>query len=350
MHSEIDEYTTSKFRAVGRIEIEIHRFISDREQTGQLPGKESFSVFKAAKYPGLFKMSIMIQNMTLCVILHYGDEQVTWDCVDSIVAYDFLDILIADNDPSQKIEIPQRFINNVRIFRTGGVAGFAEANNMAVRMGRNATHHSVLLLNNDTVVLSDAVQLLRQLLDTEDVGACGPCMPYASHPDQIWACGGIIHKFRLSIGGLKKITKPDPYDVDYLPGAVILCRLNIWDMVEGLPEKYYLGFEEAEFALRIRKFKFRIMVHPEAKILHKVGMSSDPQPMYIYNEIRNRMKFGSFIWGKLPGFLLGAFCSSIRVIPKPYGFRLWVCAVRDEVRGVTLNRETLQNVKKSFRG
>jgi len=237
----------------------------------------------------------MIQDRTLCVILHYGDEQVTWECVDSIVSHDFLDILIADNDPSQKIEIPQRYINKVRLIRTGGIAGFAEANNMAVREGRNTTHRSILLLNNDTVVLSDAVQLLRQLLDTENVGACGPCMPFASRPEQIWACGGYINKFTISIGGLGKRSTPEPYDVDYLPGAAILCRSDVWDLVGGLPEKYYLAFEEAEFALRVKKFNFRIMVHPGAQILHKVGMSSDYQPMNCYNEIRNRMRFGSFL-------------------------------------------------------
>jgi GT2 family glycosyltransferase len=290
----------------------------------------------------------MIQNRTLCVILHYGEEEVTWDCIDSIISHDFLDILIADNDPSQKIEIPQRFVNKVRIFRTGGMAGFAQANNMAVREGRDATHRSVLLLNNDTVVLSDAVHLLRQLLDNENVGACGPCMPFASHPDLIWACGGIIHKFRLSIGGLTKIIKPEPYDVDYLPGAAILCKLIVWDMVGGLPEKYYLCYEEAEFALRIKRLNLRIMVHPEAKILHKVGMSSDNQPMYIYNGIRNRMKFGSFLWGKLPGIFWGAVLSLRWVISTKNGFALWTRAVKDEIHGVALNRETLQEIKKSF--
>jgi GT2 family glycosyltransferase len=292
----------------------------------------------------------MIQNMTLCVILHFGDEQVTWDCINSIVSYDFLDILIADNDPSQKIEIPQRFINKVRIFRTGGVAGFAEANNMAIREGRNTTHRSILLLNNDTVVLSDAVQLLRHLLDTKNVGACGPCMPFASQPDKIWAWGGYINKFTLSIGGLGKKSRTEPYDVDYLPGAAILCRLDVWDLVGGLPEKYFLAFEEAEFALCIRKHKFRIMVHPEAQILHKVGISSDYQPMYSYNDIRNRMKFGSFLWGKVPGFFLGAIRGLIAVIRKQHGFTVWLRAVRDEIHGVSLNRETLEEVKKSFGG
>jgi GT2 family glycosyltransferase len=121
-------------------------------------------------------------------------------------------------------------------------------------------------------------------------------------------------------------------------------------MVGGLPEKYYLGFEEAEFALRIRKLKFRTVVHPEAQILHKVGMSSDPQPIYIYNGIRNRIKFASFIWGKLPGFFLGAIWSLKGVIHTPQGFALWSRAVRDEIHGVALNRETLQDVKKSFSG
>ena len=291
---------------------------------------------------------MIIQNRTLCIILHYGDEHVTWDCINSLVSYDFLDILIADNDPLQQIEIPQRFINKISIFRTGGRAGFARANNMAVCWGRNATHRSVLLLNNDTVILSNAVHLLRQLLDSETVGACGPCMPFASDPDQIWACGGFIDRFTLSIGGLKKITNHEPYEVDYLPGAAILCRLNVWDMVGGLPEKYYLGFEEAEFALRIKKLKFRIMVHPEAKILHEVGMSSDIQPMYIYNGIRNRIKFGIFVWGKWLGFFLGIIWSLYIVKDTPHGFALWSRAIRDEIHGIALNGETLRDIKKSF--
>lgn len=290
----------------------------------------------------------METNTTLCVILHYDDENLTWECVKSIIAHDFLDILIADNDPAQKIVIPQRFINKVRIFRTGGLAGFANANNMAVHAGRKASHRSVLLLNNDMVVLSDAVQRLRELLDTERVGAVGPCMPFASNPDLIWACGGVIRKFRLAVHGLKKKAN-EPYDVDYLPGAAILCKLSVWDMVEGLPEKYFLAYEEAEFALRIRKLKFRIMVDPKAQILHKVGMSSDNQPMYIYNGIRNRMKFGGFLFGKLPGYLLAAIYALIAVRNTTHGLALWSHAVIDEIRGVPLNRETLQNINLSYR-
>jgi GT2 family glycosyltransferase len=145
-----------------------------------------------------------------------------------------------------------------------------------------------------------------------------------------------------------EIAKSKPYDVDYLPGAAILCRLSVWDLVGGMPEKYYFAYEEAEFALRIRKQKFRIIVLPEARILHKVGMSSDKQPMYIYNDIRNRLKFGRFLWGKLPGFLLAAFWNLIGLRNTSYGLALWSRAVFDEIRGVALNLATLLEVKRDF--
>ncbi len=158
---------------------------------------------------------------------------------------------------------------------------------MTVSAFRNLSHDSVLLLNNDTVVLADAIARLRRLLGSKNIGAVGPCMPFLSRPEQIWACGGLIRKIRIFIGGLREIKRTEPYDVDYLPGAAILCRLSVWDNLGGLPDKYFLAFEEAEFALEIRKLNLRIMVDPTAKILHKVGMSSHSQPMYIYNKIRN---------------------------------------------------------------
>lgn len=293
-------------------------------------------------------VNIMNRNKTLCVILHYGDEEDTWNCLNSLVSNNFLDIIVVDNDPAQQIEIPPQLKNEAKIFRTGGAAGFAKANNMAVSACRNASHGSVLLLNNDTVVLADALDRLRSLLESKNVGAVGPCMPFLSRPEQIWACGGFIRKGRISIGGLREIKCSEPYDVDYLPGAAILCKLSVWDRVGGLPDKYFLAYEEAEFALQIRKLNLRVIVDPMAKILHKVGCSSNHENAYIYNGIRNRLKFGTYLWGKLIGFNLAAFMTLIRMCNMRLGFRIWLRAVLDEMRNLPLNRKALQNVKHDF--
>ena len=49
----------------------------------------------------------------------------------------------------------------------------------------------------------------------------------------------------------------------------------------------------------------KIMVNPNSIILHQVGMSSDRQPMYIYNSIRNRIRFSKYLYGEITGILWG---------------------------------------------
>src|SRR5208282_1162562 len=170
-------------------------------------------------------------NRIICVILHYGSEVDTWNCVRTVMGHDAVDILVADNDPAQKIEIPPEFAESVQLYRTGGVAGFSAANNMAVRFGRKENHYAVFMLNNDTLVESNALQELVTVLNEEDIGAVGPCIGFASEPAKIWACGGAIKKARIKIVGLLTQIKDTPYDVDYLPGAAILCKSRIWDLV-----------------------------------------------------------------------------------------------------------------------
>ena len=285
---------------------------------------------------------------TLTIILHYGAESYTWNCIRSLLDCDFLDIIIVDNDPSQNMVIPDEFLPRVRLFRTGGIAGFAEANNMGVKVGRKEYHDSVLILNNDTVVLGRALQELLEALSQPNVGAVGPCMPYADEPSRIWACGGVVNRFKLSVWGIQKCHGIAPYDVDYLPGAAILCKLKVWDLVGGLPEKYFLAYEEAEFALRIKALNYRIIVEPTARILHHVGMSSDVQPMYIYNAIRNRIKFGQYLFGDLFGFLYAAIITMREILKSKIGLRLWLYAVVHEITGKPLDRSALQLIKFFF--
>jgi len=289
-----------------------------------------------------------ITRPILTIILHYGSELYTWNCVESLIDYKLLDILIVDNDPSQNIDIPLKYLDRIRLLRTGGIAGFAQANNMGVNFGRKKYHDCILILNNDTFVIGNALQEMRFVLTRNDVGAVGPCMPYADEPTKIWACGGVVKRFRLRVGGIENMHDVKAYDVDYLPGAAIMCKLHVWDLVAGLPEKYFLAYEEAEFALRIKAFNYRIMALPTARILHHVGMSMDIQPMYIYNAIRNRIIFSKYLFGRYFGFLYASIITIREIFKSKIGFSLWLCAIRDEITGEPLNRSSLQVIKNKY--
>ncbi|MGM0562556.1 MAG: glycosyltransferase [Pseudomonadota bacterium] len=301
-----------------------------------------------------FKMNLV--NSVICVILHYGDERFTWECVGSLKDDRRLDIVVVDNDPNQSLAVPRYYSDLVNVYRTGGSMGFAEANNFGFDSHRKKSHQFVLVLNNDTVMQAGSVTLMLDALQSLEVGAVGPCMPYAGEPDKIWACGGYVNKIRIKVGGLDSKDRTQPYVVDYLPGAVILCKREVWDKAGGLPEKYFLAYEEVEFALRIKRLGYNSVVEPRAKVFHHVGMSSDKKPMYLYNSIRNRIRFSKFLHGSLFGGVWGYLASTDVIASRRFllgrnpktVFRVWWMAVLDEIAGRPLDRKCLLSIKRKF--
>lgn len=233
--------------------------------------------------------------MILCVILHYGCVDDTLLCINSLRENNDVDLVICDNDPKQNIQDSISTSKSIKIFKTGGNKGFARANNMAVKQYLESHHDHIMLLNNDTKVVGN-IQKLRDTLNKKDIGLVGPLMPYMQNPSIIWSCGGYIDRLRIRIGSHKNIPDDEVIDVDYLPGAAIMCKKDIWTTLKGLSEKYFLAYEEAEFACEVRKLGYRIVVVSSVSVLHKVGMSNQiANYMYLYNDIRGRLIFGEYL-------------------------------------------------------
>jgi len=294
----------------------------------------------------------VVQYKTLCIVLHFGSEEDTNACLRSLASEEQLDCVVSDNDPKQSFKPPADLVPAVRVIKTGGVAGFSEGNNIAAKAFLSEIHDSLLILNNDTVVQPGSTKILRDSLFSGRFGAVGPCMPYADMRDCVWACGGYIDKLRVRIGGLQPASD-DPYCVDYLPGAAILCRADLWKALGGLPEKYFFAYEEAEFALEIKKLGFYVLANPKAVILHKVGMSNQKKPMYVYNNVRNRIRFSKYLYGNLFGFIYGLVLTSITACKRPRRFFLWFVlwaeAIKDECLNNPLNKACLIKIESRYR-
>ena len=201
--------------------------------------------------------------------------------------------------------------------------------------------------------MKGALNYLRETLNSNKVGAVGPCMPYASNPKKIWACGGYINKLKVRVGGLQPKSNK-PYQVDYIPGAAILCRSDLWKEIGGFNEEYFLTYEEAELALEVKKKGFKIMADPRSVILHHVGMSSQRLPKYYYNSIRNRLIFSKYLYGKRIGLLYAiiiTISSPLNVRSQKELFqkiKLWTKAILDDLKDVPISRQILQSITKQF--
>lgn len=177
-------------------------------------------------------------------------------------------------------------------------------------------------------------------------------MPYADSPDKIWACGGYINRVTLAVGGLHP-TSQSPYEVDYLPGAAILTRSDLWKKIGGLSEKYFLAYEEAEYALEVKRLGYKIMAEPNSVILHKVGMSSERSMHYFYNSVRNRLVFSKYLYGDFAGLAFGALMTLASLKSKNFflisrKFRLWFDAVYDEFLGCPFDRQRLKKIQSRY--
>ncbi len=294
-----------------------------------------------------------MNTRTLCLILHYGSINFTINCVKSILEDDLSDIIIIDNEVERTIFPDDFFCTRVKYFKTKGNQSFAAANNLAVAEHLNSGYGTILLVNNDTIVLNDSIRVLRDTLADSGIGVVGPCMPYASNPNEIWACGGVIKKSSLYISGIRYVKNSFIHDVDYLPGAAIMCTPVMWNKVGGLPEKYHLAYEEAQFCLEIKKIGKRVVVNPSAQILHFVGMSSVFSPKYIYNSFRNKIRFSQYLYGDKFG-LFFAICRTFfnirdRSLTKAIlKFRLWFRAVKDEFNNIPLTAAELAIIESQY--
>ncbi len=243
----------------------------------------------------------------LAVILHYGSVDDTIACVDALrsSSYQPVDILVVENTETSDLD---GVLLDVEKLQTGGNIGFAAGNNFGLRLALERDYPFSFLANNDLFVDPGMfTELMDLMLTDSSIGLLGPATYFHDRPGKIWAMGGNVERWKIRVHG--RHVAPHSADsrcadVGYLPGAAVLIRNSILPRTGLLPEKYFLGYEEAELAVRVEKAGLRVAVAPLAVAHHKVGMSSDRAPKYVYNDFRNRFLFAEFLHGSLIGRLL----------------------------------------------
>ena len=156
--------------------------------------------------------------------------------------------------------------------------GFAGGNNVGIKFALKYGFKSIMLLNNDTTVEADTIRkLLAFLQNNPDVDVITPQINYYYKPDTIWNQGG-----KLTFTGSRKYygknkkateTKGSYYKITFITGCALLSRAEIFQKYGLLTEKFFLGEEDYEFSLRMRKQSRNMVAVMAATVYHKIGMS-----------------------------------------------------------------------------
>ncbi|GAB4319627.1 MAG: glycosyltransferase [Leptolyngbyaceae cyanobacterium] len=169
--------------------------------------------------------------------------------------------------------------------------GFAYGNNYAVRPALQAAHPPdyFLLLNPDTQIRPGAIKELLSFMDQHpEVGIAGSSFeeadgkpwPYAFRfPSFISEFEGgirlgLITKL-LSRWKVPQTMAPDrEQPIDWIPGASMMVRREVFESVGLMDEGYFLYYEETDFCLQARRAGWSCWYVPQSRIMHILGQST----------------------------------------------------------------------------
>jgi GT2 family glycosyltransferase len=72
----------------------------------------------------------------------------------------------------------------------------------------------------------------------------------------------------------KRYTHATPFDVQAMIGACLVVRREVLEHVGLMPEDYFFFMEETDWCYRIRRAGWRIVLVPDAAVVHLHGASS----------------------------------------------------------------------------
>ncbi len=213
------------------------------------------------------------------IIPAYNQVQYTYLCLVSILAHTSdvsYEVIIADDVSTDATEHLDRYAQGIALCRNKTNQGFLKNCNHGAEKARG---RYLMFLNNDTQVTEGWLSSLVKLMESdESIGMTGSKLVY---PDgRLQEAGGIIWSdgSGWNYGRADNPDKPEynyVKDVDYISGAAILIRSNLWKQIGGFDERYAPAYcEDSDLAFEVRKAGYRVVYQPLSKVVHYEGVSN----------------------------------------------------------------------------
>lgn len=167
--------------------------------------------------------------------------------------------------------------------------GFAGGNNVALRpLLATQPPEYVLLLNPDTFIRPGAVKSLIDFMEQHPkVGIAGSRLedpdgtpqrsafrfPSVSSEVENGMRLGLVSRL-LSRSLIAPPVRDDEHETDWIAGASMIVRREVFDAIGLMDDDYFLYFEEVDFCLRAKRAGWPCWYVPASRVVHLVGQAS----------------------------------------------------------------------------
>lgn len=245
------------------------------------------------------------------VVVNRNTRDVLRACLVSLlpaIESQIAEIIVVDNGSSDgSPQMVTKEFPLVRLIALPSNVGFAIANNIGMREARG---RYFLVLNSDTEIIGDAIRQIVEFMDSHpDVGALGPKLLNTDGTLQ-YSCRrfpsfrtALFHRYSLMTKLFPRNRFSSEYlmtdvghdktmDVDWVSGAALVVRREVFEKVGGFDEGFFMYAEDVDWCYRIKQAGWRVVYLPEAKILHHIGKSTRLVPYAMtYQRHRSMWRF-----------------------------------------------------------
>jgi GT2 family glycosyltransferase len=221
-------------------------------------------------------------------IVNWNTRELLSNCLESIFSYPPdcpFNVVVVDNASSDgSDEMVREHFPQVCLITNKENAGFAKANNQAIS---TTDSKYILLLNPDTVVLPDALQMLVEFMESNPgAGAAGSRVlnPDGSLQTSCYVAPTLSHEF-FRLFHLSRLYPDSAYQmknwntntsrpVDIIQGDCLMLRKSALDQVGLLDESFFIYSEDVDLCYRLQRANWGLYWVPKAQVIHYGAQST----------------------------------------------------------------------------
>ena len=227
-------------------------------------------------------------NLSL-VIVNYNTSEFIKLCLDSIISFTnglIYEVIVVDNNSSDRdIDKLPDIYRNVKFFFLNTNNGFGSGCNYGAT---KANGKYVVFINPDVIFTNNALFQLYQFMENNPQAGLSSCSfsndsgnltyTFNKFPGIYWEIIQNVTVGKFYVRKLmKKLRRYDelniPFEVDWLYGACMFTRLNLFKEIGGFDETMFLYNEDVDLQYRIKKIGFKIFCIPYIHVIHFVNSS-----------------------------------------------------------------------------
>lgn len=238
--------------------------------------------------------------MVSIIIINFKQRKYTENCVRSVYekfkSYPF-EVIIVNNSPEESLVHLINDHSGLKIIENKN-RGYSQANNAGAEI---ASGKYLFFLNADTVIRTDFLKSFIDEFNDKEFGAAGLKLknPDGSFQLSFWKENNFLNeiknkseedKFRNK--DLKFITEKEKEysmikEVDWVTGAAMILRKDVFEKVNGFDDDFFLFYEDADICKRLNNGGYKNYFYPDCEIIHYKG-----------ENVNSEFKSGTYYYSK----------------------------------------------------